>query len=487
MPSETAGRNGEHPQNGDVATLADAIESRQRFERSHTFVARLPDPQVIRLRQAMVIGILLLGFVLIPALNLAGIVPDYRVNRVGKYLCFAILAIGIDLVWGYTGILSLCQALFFCIGGYAMAMHLSLPQGGGDVRPEYNNIPQFMFFNNLTQLPWFWKPFASLPFTVAMCVFLPAALASVLGFLIFRSRVRGVYFAIVTQAIAWAGWLLISRNEMLLGGTNGLTNFNKGFTTTRGWILTLYLITLAILVIGYLVARYIVNSRLGRVLVAVRDRETRLYFAGYQPYAFKVFAFGMGAIFAGVGGMLYPAQMGIITPQDMSVVASIFMVICVAAGGRGRLWGAVYGAILINVLKSSLSSDLPSVWPFIEGLIYVGVVLFFRDGFVGVWSALEEQVKLRTGFTRISINALPLAIVSLFVLLESLGLQPAFLQMTSPISVKGDPVQWKYVVLVGLLTANAAAYYLLRRQDMMTRLPQNLVPATVVGAGRGLS
>jgi hypothetical protein len=285
----------------------------------------------------------------------------------------------------------------------------------------------------------------------------------------------------VTQAIAWGAWLLISRNEMLLGGTNGLTNFYKPFTQRRSWIIGLYLFTLAVLVAAYLLCRAIVRSRLGRVLVAVRDRESRLYFAGYTPYTFKLFAFAVGAILAAIGGMLYPAQVGIITPQDMNVYQSIFMVIWVAAGGRGRLWGAVYGAILINTLQSSLSSDLPDVWPYVLGGLYVGVVLLFPAGFVGIWTALEEQVGSRTGAARIAITAAPLVIVSIFVLAEALGLEPNFLQRTFAIPLAGTLVQLKYILLVVLLSADGAAYLALRRSDRLTRATPGFTPTQLAG------
>ena len=484
MPDSHANGNGQLVEPPVAEEDTAATESRLAFERSRTYVARLPDPAVYRLRFGVLVGVLVLGFVLIPLLDLAGIVPDYKVNLLGKYLCFAIAALGIDLIWGYTGLLSLCQALFFCLGGYVMAMHLSLPQGWGDVRPEYHNIPQFMFFNNLTELPAFWKPFTSFPLTIGLSILIPGALASLLGFFILRSRVRGVYFAIVTQALAWGAWLLISRNEMLLGGTNGLTNFYKPFTQSRQWILGLYLLTLALTVVAYLICRAIVRSRLGRVLVAVRDRETRLYFAGYKPYAFKVFAFAVGAMLAGLGGMLYPAQVGIITPQDLNVYASIFMVIWVAAGGRGRLWGAVFGALLINVLASSLSSDLPSLWPFVLGFLYVAVMLFFPEGFVGIWSKLEEQITVRAGFARVAVTACPLVLVSGFVLLEALGLQPGFLQYTLRIPLLSNPVQWKYLLLLALLAGSAAAYLAQARNDREVRSLPGFSPKPALAAGR---
>lgn len=440
-------------------------EARLAFERSRTYIARMPDPSVVYLRRGTTAFVLLLGFVIVPLLNYVGIVPDYRVNFLGKYLCFAIAALGIDVVWGYTGLLSLCQALFFCIGGYAMAMHLSLPQGGGDVRPEYNNIPQFMFFNNLTALPGFWKPFASFPFAIGASILLPGLVAAVFGFFILRSRVKGVYFAIITQALAWAAWLLISRNEMLLGGSNGLTNFYKPMTQKRAWIVGLYLLTLACVVVSYVVCRAIVRSRLGRVLIAVRDRESRLYFAGYKPHAFKVFAFAVGAMLGGVGGALYPAQVGIINPYNLNVAASIDMVIWVAVGGRGKLWGAVFGALLVNVMLSSLSSDLPQFWPFVQGGLFIGVVLLFPDGFVGVWARLEEQVAARAGWTRLAITVSPLAIMSAFILVEALGLTPAFLQHGVHVGLISDPVPIKYLLVAVLLCAAGTAYVIQRQRD----------------------
>ena len=187
-------------------------------------------------------------------LNVLGVVDSTHVNKLGRYLCFAIVALGIDLLWGYTGLLGLCQALFFCLGGYVMAMHLRLPEGGGNVRPEYHNIPQFFFFNNVDTLPGWWAPFASLPFTLIAALAVPAFFSLALGFMVFRSRVRGVYFAIITQAVAWGAFLLLCRNEMLLGGTNGLTNFSPALNRNQGWVLFLYLLTVAVLTGLFLLA-----------------------------------------------------------------------------------------------------------------------------------------------------------------------------------------------------------------------------------------
>jgi urea transport system permease protein len=431
----------------------EALRSRLLFRASQTYQARTPPFPVIAMRIAGVAIVFIVFFAVIPILTSAGVVPYYKLNFLGKYLCFGIVALGIDLIWGYTGLLSLCQALFFCIGGYAMAMHLSLKEGGGDVRPEYNNIPQFMFFNNLTSLPAFWKPFESFPVALLAGILLPGLVAGIFGFFIFRSRVRGVYLSIVTQAVAWGAWLLVSRNEMLLGGTNGLTNFNKKLNEDPHWIIGLYLLTLTVLVASYLVCFAITRSRLGKVLIAVRDRETRLYFAGYQPYAFKVFAFTVGAMLGGVGGMLYSPQVGIITPQNMNVETSILMVIWVALGGRGKLWGAIFGAILVNVTLSALSSDLPSLWLYVQGGMFVLVVLLFPEGFVGLWANAERHLAEGRGWLRAGLALVPLFAVAIMVLLQALGLTPD--QMAHSDANAGWVLASKYIIL-GLILVLAA-------------------------------
>jgi urea transport system permease protein len=425
--------------------------------------------------------VLLLFFVVIPILTGAGAVEGYKLNLLGKYLCFGIVALGIDLVWGYTGLLSLCQALFFALGGYAMAMHLSLKEGGGDVRPEYNSIPQFMFFNSLHALPAFWKPFASLPVSVLAALLVPGLFAGLFGFLILRNRIRGVYFAIITQALAQATWLLMCRNEMLLGGTNGLTNYSKGWQSPR-WVMGLYMLTLTILALAYVFCRALVKSRLGRVLIAVRDKETRLYFAGYKPHAFKVFAFAVGAMLAGLGGMLYPAQVGIITPQDMDVTASIIMVVGVALGGRGKLWGAVFGAVMLNSLRSSLSTDFARVWLGVLGLIAVCTVLFLPDGFAGLWDRMERQIATGAVFWRWSLTGLPLLAVFVFVMGEVLGLTPGFLKGSPRITFGIPP---KYVVLMVVL-GSVAIFERIDKRNAGRRVPGFAVrPGTASAAVAG--
>src|SRR6266446_1967507 len=258
-------------------------------------------------------------------------VPDFTLNLFGKFLAYAILALGIDLIWGYTGVLSLGHGVFFGLGAYAMGMHLMLEIGTQSV---YRNVlPDFMVWNQVTELPLFWRPFYSAPFTLFAVLTVPAAIAWIFGFLTFRSRIRGVYFSIITQALALSAWLMFNRNSLNLGGTNGLSGFKTifGFTlnhpgTQRG----LYVTTAVSLCGAYLVCRAIVRSPAGKVLVAIRDSETRVLFSGYSPAAFKLFVFIVSAALAGLAGALYVGQVGIITPARIGVLPSIEMIIWVA-------------------------------------------------------------------------------------------------------------------------------------------------------------
>ncbi len=419
---------------------------------------QMRDESVWRLRKQTVLALLVFMFVIVPALNLLGIVDNTHLNKLGRYLCFAIVALGIDLLWGYTGLLSLCQAFFFCLGGYAMAMHLSLPQGGGDVRPEYNSIPQFFFFNNVDTLPTWWAPFASLPFTLGCAIAVPAMFAAILGFSVFRSRVKGVYFSIITQAVAWGSFLLFCRNEMLLGGTNGLTNFSPALNRNQGWILFFYLLTALVLTGLFLLARHITKSRLGRLLVGVRDKEILLGSLGYRPESVKLFAFVTGAIFAAIGGILYVPQNGIITPNIMRVEDSIWMIVWVALGGRGCLWGAVIGALVVNYGYSVMTSDIPRAWPFVEGGMFIAVVLLFPGGLAGLWGKLELQI---ASATRVQVVAAGLAVAatSVFFMAEALGLVPRTLQAPW----MGAPV--KYYLLFAVLGGAALIARLHYLQD----------------------
>jgi urea transport system permease protein len=327
--------------------------------------------------------------VVLPGLNLLPAdsplrVSDFTLNLFGKFLAYAILALGIDLLWGYTGVLSLGHGVFFGLGAYAMGMHLMLEIGTKSV--YQNALPDFMVWNRVTELPLFWRPFYSAAFTVLAVAAVPVVVALIFGYLTFRSRIRGVYFSIITQALALTAWLMFNRNTMNLGGTNGLSGFKTvfGFTlnsaaTQRG----LYIATVLALIGAFLLCRWITRSPAGKVLVAIRDSENRVLFSGYSPAAFKLFVFVVSALLAGVAGALYVPQVGIITPAKMGVLPSIEMIIWVAVGGRGTLVGAVLGAIGVNWLQSFLTSNYPDLWLLVLGSLFVGVVLFFPDGVVG--------------------------------------------------------------------------------------------------------
>ena len=320
----------------------------------------------------------------LPAEGSSLYLPDFYLNLFGKFLAYAILALGIDLIWGYTGILSLGQGVFFGLGAYVMGMHLMLAIGKQSV--YQSTLPDFMVWNQVKALPLFWKPFYSFGVTLAGIFLVPALFALVFGFLAFRSRIRGVYFAIITQALALVIWLLFNRNELNLGGTNGLTDFKTvlGFdllspSTQRG----LYITTVLCLIGSYLLCRWITKSRLGKVLTATRDNEHRVRFSGYSPANYKLFVFVVSAALAGLAGALYVPQVGIITPSQIGVIPSIEMVIWVAVGGRGTLAGAVVGAIGVNWARSFLTTSYPDLWLIFLGSLFVGVVLFIPDGIMG--------------------------------------------------------------------------------------------------------
>ena len=320
----------------------------------------------------------------LPAEGSSLYLPDFYLNLFGKFLAYAILALGIDLIWGYTGILSLGQGVFFGLGAYVMGMHLMLAIGKQSV--YQSTLPDFMVWNQVKALPLFWKPFYSFGVTLAGIFLVPALFALVFGFLAFRSRIRGVYFAIITQALALVIWLLFNRNELNLGGTNGLTDFKTvlGFdllspSTQRG----LYITTVLCLIGSYLLCRWITKSRLGKVLTATRDNEHRVRFSGYSPANYKLFVFVVSAALAGLAGALYVPQVGIITPSQIGVIPSIEMVIWVAVGGRGTLVGAVVGAIGVNWARSFLTTSYPDLWLIFLGSLFVGVVLLIPDGIMG--------------------------------------------------------------------------------------------------------
>ena len=348
--------------------------------------------------------------IVLPALNLLPPssplhVSNFTLNLFGKFLTYAILALGLDLLWGYAGVLSLGHGVFFGLGAYAMGMHLMLEIGTQSV--YQNALPDFMVWNQVKTLPLFWRPFQSAAFTVVAIVAVPMIAALVFGFLAFRSRIRGVYFSIITQAFALSAWLVFNRNEMNLGGTNGLADFKTIFgfrlnqlSTQR----TLYVVTALTLVGAYLLCRWITRSRAGRVLVAIRDSETRVLFSGYAPANYKLFVFVVSAALAGIAGALYVPQVGIITPAKMGVLPSIEMVVWVAAGGRGSLVGAVLGAFGVNWMQSWLTTSYPDLWLFFLGALFMGVVLFFPDGILGavgrLWGRARRAARRRAPVDR---------------------------------------------------------------------------------------
>jgi len=373
---------------------------------------RLPDKRNVFSR-ITVLGVLtFVGVLVIPSAYFAGAISIETVNMLGRYMAFAIMALGLDLVWGYTGILSLCQAFFFSLGGYAMGMYLAHHGGPeGIIDAAGWKFPACLYVvypykvgeaPGDALVPWFWKPFYSLPVTVLLGLLIPGCAALLIGFFGFRSRVRGVYFAILTQAITVAAWLVFCMNNMKLCGTNGLTRFDKiaGLELTDKRVkLLLYGVTLAALIGSYLLCRYIVNSRLGRVLIAIRDDESTLRFSGYHAYRYKLFAFTTAGMLAGLGGMLYAPQMGIFTPANMEASVSIMVVVWVAVGGRGTLSGAVLGALATNLLYNYFTSERnlvfftwkPQYWQFILGGLFIGVVLVFPNGLVRLVPTIQER------------------------------------------------------------------------------------------------
>lgn len=341
----------------------------------------------------VLLALLAAGIVFVPICSL--LIPDtsplhlstYSVTLWGKYLTYALLGIALDLVWGYCGILSLGHGAFFALGGYAMGMHLMRQIGE---RGVYGHpiLPDFMVFLNWKELPWYWYGFDQFWFAMLMVVLAPGLLAFVFGWLAFRSRVTGVYLAIITQALTYALMLAFFRNEMGFGGNNGLTDFKDilGFNLRADNVRVVFFILSALaLAIAYATCRYVVNSKLGRVVVAVRDSEDRARFLGYKVELFKLWVFVFSAMLAGIAGALYVPQVGIINPGEFSPLSSIEIVIWVAIGGRGTLYGAAVGAVMVNYAKSYFTAALPEVWLFALGALFVLATLFLPKGVVGLF------------------------------------------------------------------------------------------------------
>ncbi len=317
-------------------------------------------------------------------------VSNFTINLYGKYLCYGLLAISVDLLWGYTGLLSLGQALFFTLGGYMMGMHLM--RMIGDLGQYHKPIPDFLIFLGWSTLPAFWKPFVSFPFAFLMVLLLPGTLALVFGFLAFRSRIRGVYFSILTQALTYAAMLLFFRNNLLMGGNNGFTDFKFIFgydlrdpVTQRG----LYMVTAATVLMAYLGCRWLSRTKFGLVQQAIRDSENRVLFSGYAAGNYKLFVFVLAAVIGSIGGMLFVPQVGIINPSEMGPDKSLEAVVWVAVGGRGTLLGPILGAFGVNAFKSWATRAYPDMWQILLGALFVLVTLFMPKGIVG----LPEQLR----------------------------------------------------------------------------------------------
>ncbi len=312
-------------------------------------------------------------------------ISNFTVNLYGKYMCYAMLAISVDLLWGYIGLLSLGQALFFSLGGYMMGMYLM--RMIGDLGQYHKPIPDFLVFLGWSTLPAFWKPFSSFPFALFMACLLPGLLALAFGYLAFRSRIRGVYFSILTQALTYGACLLFFRNSLLLGGNNGFTDFKfilgfdlRSSTTQR----TLYIVTVMVLLLVYLGSRWLSGTKFGLVQRAIRDSENRVLFSGYAAGNYKLFVFVVASLIASLGGVLYVPQVGIINPSEMAPDKSLEAVVWVAVGGRGTLIGPVLGAFVVNALKSWATRAYPDTWLMFLGASFVLVTLFMPKGLVGL-------------------------------------------------------------------------------------------------------
>lgn len=350
------------------------------------------------LDRAEIAGGLALGVLIFLILPL--ILDPFRLNLFGKYLTYAFVAVGLVLCWGAGGILSLGQGVFFGLGGYCMAMFLKLEASSPEATAIQSTpgIPDFMDWNQITALPWWWEPFHSLGFTMAAVIALPVLFAFVIGSAMFRRRVGGVYFSIITQAVAAILTILIIGQQGYTGGVNGITDLRS----LKGWDIRtdeaktiLYFVNGGLLFACLLAAQYIRKSKAGRLLIAMRDREDRVRFSGYDVASFKIFVFCIGAAFAAIGGAMFTLQVGFMSPSFVGIVPSIEMVIFCAVGGRNSLLGAVWGTLLVNYAKTSLSESFPELWQLGLGGLFIVVVLFFPDGLAGLWTRYVAPITIR--------------------------------------------------------------------------------------------
>ncbi len=339
-----------------------------------------------------------IAMLLLPALHLA-LPPEhplhvsaYVITLGGKIMCYAIVAVAMDLIWGYTGILSLGHGLFFALGGYVFGMYL-MRQIGRDGSYQ-SDLPDFMVFLDWKELPWYWAGADSFLWSLALVLIVPALIAYVFGYFAFRSRIKGVYFSIITQALTFAAMLLFFRNETGFGGNNGFTDFKRilgyGITTPEMRV-TLFALTALVLMATLVLGRYLVTAKFGRVLAAIRDAESRVMFLGYNPLHYKLAIWTLSAMLCAVAGALYVPQVGIINPGEMSPANSIEIAIWVAVGGRGTLIGPVIGAAIVNLSKSYFTMAFPEYWLFFLGALFVGVTLWLPEGVVGLWKRVQAR------------------------------------------------------------------------------------------------
>jgi urea transport system permease protein len=350
-------------------------------------------------------AVLLLFCVLLPVLH-AGTaagsalhVPEYVINVLGKFLCYGIVALAMDLIWGFTGILSLGHGVFFALGGYAMGMYMMRVMAGEGV--YRSDLPDFMVFLDWKELPWFWYGFDNFFFALFMALAAPALLAYVFGFFAFRSRIRGVYFSLITQALTYAFMLWFFRNDAGFGGNNGLTDFKRiyGYPLANpSTKLGLFIVTGLAFCGVYLLCRYLIRSKLGRILRAMRDHEGKVMFMGYSPLRYKLFVWTLSAVLCGLAGALYVPQVGIINPSEMQPANSIEMAIWVAVGGRATLGGAALGAFVVNGAKSWFTVSAPDLWLYVLGALFVFITLFLPAGLAGALDSPAVQALRRKLF-----------------------------------------------------------------------------------------
>lgn len=321
--------------------------------------------------------------------------PMFRVSLLGKYICFAIVAIGLDMIWGYTGILSLGHGVYFGLGAYCMAMYLKMEATGGA-------LPDFMQWSGITKVPFVWKLFQHPVFALTMVIVVPVVVAIVIGYLTFLNRIKGVYFSILSQALAMVLSVLLIGSQEFTGGSTGLTNFTTVFGKSLSspmTKLTLFYVTLLTLILVFIPCRFLINQRIGKIFIAIRDGENRVRFTGYNPAKYKVFVYALSAAIAGIAGALYVTQVGIISPNEVGITPSVEMIIWVAVGGKGTLVGPILGALGVNAMKTAASENFPELWSYFIGVLFVVVILWLPGGLISL-KELPVRIKKRFGRQR---------------------------------------------------------------------------------------